>query len=179
MRLVVSVVLALGVKVAVQVMPPSRLLTALSVPLAMLRSALLNPTTASEKVMVTSEVSPIFSESLAITTVAVGRTPSMATLFDVVLPLPALPAASWTPVLSRVMWLLALTIAAVGVKVAVQVMLSLVVRLLRTPLLTVRSARVNPVTASLKVMVTGEVWPMPRLVLPNTMLAVGRWVSTA
>jgi hypothetical protein len=43
----------------------------------------------------------------------------MATLFDVVVPLPALPAESWTPVLSRVMWLLALTILAVGVKVAI------------------------------------------------------------
>jgi hypothetical protein len=48
--------LAVGVKVAVQVMPPSLLLTALSVPLAMVRSALVKPVTASLKVMVTSEV---------------------------------------------------------------------------------------------------------------------------
>jgi hypothetical protein len=53
--LVVSVMLAVGVKVAVQVMPPSLLLTA-QVPLAMVRSALVKPVTASLKVMVTSEV---------------------------------------------------------------------------------------------------------------------------
>jgi hypothetical protein len=54
-RLVVSVMLAVGVNVAVQVMPPSLLLTALRVPLAMVRSALVKPVTASLKVMVTSE----------------------------------------------------------------------------------------------------------------------------
>ena len=78
------------------------------------------------------------------------------------------------------MWLLALTIAAVGVKVAIQVTPpSLVLTVLRVPLDTVRSALVKPGTASLKVMVTGEVWPIPRLVLPNTMVAVGSTVSTA
>ena len=179
-RLVASVVLALGVKVAVQVTPPSRLLTGDSVPLAIVRSALVNPTTASEKVMVTCEVSPIFSVSLVTTTVAVGRTPSMAMLLEVVVPLPALPAASWTPVLSKVMWLLALTIAAVGVKMALQVMPpSLVMTGLRVPLVTVKSLLVNPVTASLKVMVTSDVWPIPRLVALNTMVAVGRTVSMA
>ncbi len=45
-RLVASVMLAVGVKVAVQVMPPSLLLTAVSVPLAMVRSALVKPLTA-------------------------------------------------------------------------------------------------------------------------------------
>ncbi|KPX65396.1 Unknown protein sequence [Pseudomonas amygdali pv. lachrymans] len=45
-RLPASVTFAFGVKVAVQVMPPSLLETALSVPLATLRSALLNPLTA-------------------------------------------------------------------------------------------------------------------------------------
>ncbi|MCY1463381.1 hypothetical protein D9M71_812680 [compost metagenome] len=45
-RLVVSLTLAVGVKVAVQVMPPSLLLTAVSVPLAMVRSALVKPVTA-------------------------------------------------------------------------------------------------------------------------------------
>ena len=76
-RLVVSVMLAVGVKVAVQVMPPSLLLTAVSVPLAMVRSALVKPLTASAKVMVTSEVSPIFSALSATTMVAVGRSVSM------------------------------------------------------------------------------------------------------
>ncbi len=70
--------LALGVKVAVQVMPPSLLLTAVSVPLAMVRSALVKPLTASLNVMVTSEVSPIFSAVSATTIVAVGRTVSIA-----------------------------------------------------------------------------------------------------
>ncbi len=77
-RLVVSLMLAFGVNVAVQVMPPSLLLTAVNVPLAMLRSALVKPLTASEKVMVTREVSPILSAVSVTTMVAVGRTVSMA-----------------------------------------------------------------------------------------------------
>ncbi|MNZ58204.1 hypothetical protein D3C78_762090 [compost metagenome] len=71
--MVESVMLALGVKVAVQVMPPSLLLTALSVPLAMVRSALVKPLTASLNVMVTNEVSPIFNAASVTTMVAVGR----------------------------------------------------------------------------------------------------------
>ncbi|MNR53974.1 hypothetical protein D3C85_1740820 [compost metagenome] len=70
--------LADGVKVAVQVIPPSLLLTAVSVPLAMVKSALVNPLTASLKVMVTSEVSPILSAVSATTMVAVGRSVSIA-----------------------------------------------------------------------------------------------------
>ncbi|MNW14090.1 hypothetical protein D3C71_2122170 [compost metagenome] len=70
--------LAEGVKVAVQVTPPSLLLTAVSVPLAMVRSALVKPLTASLKVIVTSEVSPILSAVSDTTMVAVGRTVSMA-----------------------------------------------------------------------------------------------------
>ncbi len=69
---------ALGVNVAVQVMPPSALLTAVREPLAMVRSALVKPLTASLKVMVTSEVSPIFKVLCVNTTVAVGRTVSTA-----------------------------------------------------------------------------------------------------
>ncbi|MNH18558.1 hypothetical protein D3C79_782630 [compost metagenome] len=67
-----------GVSVAVQVTPPSPLESALRVPLATLRSALLRPTTASLKVMVTSDVSPIASWLSATTMVAVGRWVSMA-----------------------------------------------------------------------------------------------------
>ncbi|MNV93457.1 hypothetical protein D3C71_1881530 [compost metagenome] len=70
--MVASVMLAVGVKVAVQVMPPSLLLTAVSVPLAIVRSALVKPLTASENVKVTNEVSPIFSEVSAITMVTVA-----------------------------------------------------------------------------------------------------------
>ncbi len=47
---------ASGVSVAVQVMPPSAELTVLSVPLAIVRSTLAKPVTASENVIVTSEV---------------------------------------------------------------------------------------------------------------------------
>ncbi|MNR00423.1 hypothetical protein D3C85_1161940 [compost metagenome] len=67
-----------GVKVAVQVTPPSLLLTALKVPLAMLRSLLSNPLTASLNVMVTNELSPAASIGLLTTMVAVGRTVSIA-----------------------------------------------------------------------------------------------------
>ncbi|MNJ77128.1 hypothetical protein D3C77_745510 [compost metagenome] len=59
-------------------MPPSLLLIALNVPLAMVRSALVSPLTASLKVMVTSEVSPILSAVSATTMLAVGRTVSIA-----------------------------------------------------------------------------------------------------
>ncbi|MNQ74428.1 hypothetical protein D3C85_891830 [compost metagenome] len=76
--MVVSLMLAEGVKVAVQVMPPSLLLTAVNVPLAIVRSALVKPLTASLKVMVTSEVSPILNAVSVTTMVAVGRTVSMA-----------------------------------------------------------------------------------------------------
>ncbi len=44
----------------------------------MVRSALVNPVTASLNVMVTCEVSPIFNALSATTTVAVGRTVSIA-----------------------------------------------------------------------------------------------------
>ncbi|MNV72648.1 hypothetical protein D3C71_1657540 [compost metagenome] len=64
--------LAVGVRVAVQVLPPSLLLRALKVPLATVRSLLVKPLTASEKVIVTWLVWPIPSSVLATTMVAVG-----------------------------------------------------------------------------------------------------------
>ena len=70
--------LAVGVKVAVQVMPPSLLLTVLKVPPLTLRSALVKSFTASLKMMVTSEVSPTARLVSATTMVAVGRSVSMA-----------------------------------------------------------------------------------------------------
>ena len=70
--MVVSEILAVGVNVAVQVIPPSLLLTAVSVPLAMVRSALVKPVTASEKVMVTRLVSPMLNVVSVTTMVAVG-----------------------------------------------------------------------------------------------------------
>ena len=72
MTLVVSTMLLVGVKVAVQVIPPSALETAVSVPLGIVRSALLKPSTGLLKVMVTCEVSPIFRAVSDITMVAVG-----------------------------------------------------------------------------------------------------------
>ena len=73
-RLLATSMLAAGVKRAVQVTPPSLEVTVESVPLAMVRSALVKPVTASLKVKVTSEVSPIFSALSATTMVTVGRT---------------------------------------------------------------------------------------------------------
>ncbi len=96
------------------------------------------------------------------------------------MPLPALPAASVTPVLSRVMTLLLSLRLALGVSVPVQVIPpSPLLRPVTVPLATVRSAAVKPVTASLNVMVTSEVSPTLNAVSATTMLAVGRWVSTA
>ncbi|MNO76508.1 hypothetical protein D3C76_675820 [compost metagenome] len=71
--MVASVMLAVGVKVPVQVMPPSPLLTEVKVPLAIVRSALVRPVTASLKVMVTSEVSPTLRAVSVNTMLAVGR----------------------------------------------------------------------------------------------------------
>ena len=102
--LLLWVMLLVGVKVAVQVIPPSLLCTALRVPPSIIvRSALLKPVTASLKVMVTSEVSPIFRALSATTMVAVGRTVSMVKLPELVIPVPALPAPSCTPLLFRLM----------------------------------------------------------------------------
>ncbi|MNG22296.1 hypothetical protein D3C84_1067650 [compost metagenome] len=100
-------------------------------------------------------------------------------MLESVVPLPALPARSLTPVLFRVIKLLASVILTVGVKVPVQVMPpSPLLTEDKVPLAIVRSVLVKPVTASLKVMVTSEVSPILRAVSVNTMPAVGRAVST-
>ena len=78
MMLLVSLMLFVGVNVAVQVMPPSKELTAESVPLATVRSALEKPETASLKVIVTVEVSPAARAVSATIIVAVGRRGSIA-----------------------------------------------------------------------------------------------------
>ena len=94
--------------------------------------------------------------------------------------MPVLPAASVTPVLSRVIRLLVAVILAVGVKVAVQVMPpSLLVTVLSVPPLTLRSALVKSFTASLKVMVTVVVSPALSALSATTMVAVGNAVSMA
>ncbi|MNZ99549.1 hypothetical protein D3C78_1188800 [compost metagenome] len=177
--MVASEMLAVGVKVAVQVMPPSLLFTVLSVPLAILRSALLNPLTASEKVMVTCVVSPTLRALSATTMVAVGNTVSMVKLAELVVPVPVLPARSATPVLSRMIRLVVSLTSTVGVNVAVQVMPpSLLLTALNVPLGTDRSALPKSLTASEKVMVTSEVSPALSVVSASTMVAVGRWLST-
>ena len=95
------------------------------------------------------------------------------------MPLPALPTRSLTPVLSRVIRLVASVMLAVGVKVPVQVMPpSLLLTADKVPLAIVRSALVKPVTASLKVKVTSDVSPTFSAVSVNTMPTVGRKVST-
>ncbi len=66
-----------GVNVLVQVIPPSPLLTVVSVPLTMLKSVLLKSVTASEKVMVTSEVSPALKAVSATTITTVGAVMSI------------------------------------------------------------------------------------------------------
>ena len=59
---------SVGVKVPVQVTPPSPLLTAVSVPLAKVMSELSNAVTVSDKVMVNVEVSPTFKALSDMTT---------------------------------------------------------------------------------------------------------------
>ncbi|MNF95918.1 hypothetical protein D3C84_786880 [compost metagenome] len=67
---------------------------------------------------------------------------------------------------------------AVGVKVAVQVLPpSLLLRLDKSPLVTLRSDRSKSLTASLKVNVTTVLWPAAMLGLATTMLTVGRVTS--
>src|SRR3990167_1766290 len=174
MRLVASLTLTVGEKVAVQVMPPSLLLTALNVPLAMVRSALEKPLTASLNVMVTNEVWPSASVVSATTMVAVGRTVSMAKLFESVVPLPTLPEPFCTPLLSSVIRLVASVMVVVGVNVAVQVMPpSLLLTALSVPFAMVRSALLKPVTASEKVMVTSEVSPILSALSATTKAADG------
>ncbi len=77
------------------------------------------------------------------------------------------------------MTLPALLLPAVGVKVAVQWMLSLVVRLLRVPLDAVMSDRLKPLTASLKVMLTVPLAVVLSVGPLTEMVAVGRVVSIA
>ncbi|MCY1544333.1 hypothetical protein D9M68_802100 [compost metagenome] len=101
-------------------------------------------------------------------------------MLESVVPVPLLPARSVTPVLSRVIRLLVSVTAALGVRVAVQVMPpSALPKPLNKPLATLKSAVVNPVTASLKVMVTIEVSPTASTLSATTMLALGRTVSMA
>ena len=99
--LVASSVFPEGVNVAVKVIPPSKELTTERVPFEMVRSAFVNPVTASEKVMVTVAVSPNLNAESSKTTVTVGRLVSIVKLAELVVPEPLFPAASTIPVLSN------------------------------------------------------------------------------
>ena len=70
------------------------------------------------------------------------------------------------------------SLPAAGVRVAVQWILSLELRLLRVPLAAVKSDRLKPLTASLNVMCTRDEPPAFNAGLSTTMVAVGRTVST-
>ena len=84
--LVVSVMLAVGVKVPVQVMPPSLLLKVLRLPFSTVTSALAKLLTASLKVMVTKLVSPMIRALSARVMIAVGSSVSSVTGTDTAAP---------------------------------------------------------------------------------------------
>ena len=69
---------SVGVKVPVQVMPPSLLARPVSVPLLRVRSALVKPVTASLKVKVSVAVSPTFNAVSLMAIATVGRCVSRA-----------------------------------------------------------------------------------------------------
>jgi hypothetical protein len=71
--LLASVIFAVGVRVDVQVTPPSPVLKFVRTPLLTVKSAVVNPVTASEKVKVTRDVSPIIKEVSVTVIVAVGE----------------------------------------------------------------------------------------------------------
>ena len=107
---------SLAVNVAVQVMS-SLLVSVPSVPPTSVTSALPKPVTASEKVIVTSELlSPSLSAASVMTTVAVGLLVSTATVAEE-LTLPVLPAASVKAPTVKV--IVPAAVSAGGVRVAV------------------------------------------------------------
>ncbi len=147
MTLLLLALPAVGVRVATQWIL-SAVVRLLRVPLDAVISARLKPLTASLKVTFTVPFAVVLSVEALTEMEAVGRVVSIAKLFDVVVPTPAVPNdALLTPVLSRTIVLVALVTLELGVKVAMKVMLSLVVSGPRVPLDTVRSALVKPVTA--------------------------------
>jgi len=97
--LVASLVPAAGIRVAVQVRPPSLEARLESVPLATLTSAAVKPVTASVKVKVTVALPPMAStvSEIAMLEARLGRTVSTAKLPLWAVPLPALPARSAMP----------------------------------------------------------------------------------
>ena len=93
MTLLAAVVVAEGVRVAVQVMPPSELDRFERAALGAVRSAVVKPVTASEKVKVMVAVSPLFNVEALLVMARVGAWVSKVR--DGVVPAPPLlPAAS-------------------------------------------------------------------------------------
>ena len=135
-----------------------------------------NPVTASLKVKVAVAVSPTRNAVSFSEIVAVGRWVSMVKLLELVDPVPAFDVATLvTPVMSTLMTLDVSVTPPVGVNVAVQVMPpSLELTLLSVPFGMVRSALLNPITASLKVKVTAEVSPTRSAVSATVTATVGR-----
>ena len=82
MTLVVAVRSAVGVSVAVQVIPPSAEATALSVPFTTAMSVLSKASTASEKVKVTRDVSPAVSAVSDTTMFTVGAAIGLSFLYS-------------------------------------------------------------------------------------------------
>ena len=131
--------------------------------------------------VIVTVVPPVVLPLEGLRAVTVGAaTVAIAKLLLSVEPLPALPAASCTPVISRVITFVASVTEPVGVKVAVHVTPPFMLPTEeRPPLAIVRSALLNPVTASLKVIVTVDVSPTDNAVSETTKPAVGGVISAA
>ncbi len=110
---------------------------------------------------------------------AAGASVSIATFPDVAVPDPAFPATSVTPPRSTVTTFAPDSTPAAGVSVAVHVTPpSAVARFPSTPLPTATSARLNPVTASVKVIVTVAVSPIRSAASSTATVAAGAAVSS-
>ena len=180
MTLVVSSMSAVGVKVAVQVMPPSPELTADSVPFSIVRSALVKPVTASLNLKVTSEVSPAMKRGVRHHDVGV-RTQRVDRVI-------VGDGGADAGIARRIGHAGVVQRDDVGGVLDVRrrgegrrpgdAAVNRGDRVTGCRFWIVRSALVKPVTASLKVKVTSEVSPARRLVSATTMVASGRSVST-
>ena len=179
MTLVSSSTPAPGVKVAVQVML-SLVWMSESAPLpTTVKSVISRPVTASEKVIVSVAVSPIFKAvSSSVMELTVGRSVSTAwvTLSPVALSLPAMsvmvPPATDTAI--------SVTESLAGVTSSVKVMLSVVLSVPAVPPVIVMSPMSKPATSSEKVKVKTTL-PPAILATPGSssvMASVGAIVST-
>ena len=179
MTLVSSSTPAPGVKVAVQVML-SLVWMSESAPLpTTVKSVISRPVTASEKVIVSVAVSPIFKAvSSSVMELTVGRSVSTAwvTLSPVALSLPAMSVM----VLPATDTAISVTESLAGVTSSVKVMLSVVLSVPAVPPVIVMSPMSKPATSSEKVKVKTTL-PPAILATPGSssvMASVGAIVST-